>query len=118
MARVLVIFRHAPHGRVDARETLDVALAALAFDHAVSVYFCGAGVDCLRAEQAPDAIGAPAIARNLRALAAHGAERIGVDAEALRARGLSASDLQLPAIGLEGDTAAQWLADAEHVFNG
>lgn len=73
MARVLVVFREgsAHAGRV--RDGIDLALAALAFDHEVRVLFTGAGTALLHEEGE--------LAANLRALSYHGATAVGADAD-------------------------------------
>lgn len=115
MSRILVLFRHAAHDRGRARDGLDAALAALAFEHAVDVLFVGAGVGLLR-----DAAQGSALQRDwtpgLRALPRHGVERVGADAEALAAHGLDRGRLALPAQALDAPQRARWLAEADVVL--
>jgi hypothetical protein len=104
MARVLVVFREGPAQALRARDCLDLALAAIAFDHEVRVLFTDAGAALLRGEDG-------ALSANLRALAFHGAEAIGVDA-ALAVPG----DPVLAAQPLDDATRTAWLAAADHVL--
>lgn len=101
--RILVVFREGPAQAVRVRDGIDLALAALAFDHELDVLFTGDGAALLRET---GELGA-----NLRALAFHGAHAIGVDA-ALAAPSSPVLDAQ------PLDAAAQraWFACADHVF--
>jgi tRNA 2-thiouridine synthesizing protein C len=118
MARVLVVFRQGPHGSVRAREGLEVALAALAFEHEVSVYFCGDGVALLRRGQHTDAALVKDFCRGFRALGLHGLRRAGVSADAMREHGLSRGGLLLDdAVALNAAQAAAWMSEADAVFS-
>jgi sulfur relay (sulfurtransferase) DsrF/TusC family protein len=79
VARVLVVFREGPDCEARVRDGLDLALAALGFDHEVAVLFTGRGAGLLHA--------GGDLAANLRALAYHGAALLegDVDAAAQRA---------------------------------
>ncbi|HET7845564.1 MAG TPA: DsrE family protein [Xanthomonadales bacterium] len=74
MARVLVVFREGLAQESRVRDGIDLALAALAFDHEVTVLFTGAGA-ALPGEGGE-------LAANLRALAYHGATVLAADADA------------------------------------
>jgi sulfur relay (sulfurtransferase) DsrF/TusC family protein len=104
MARVLVVFREGPAQALRARDCLDLALAALAFDHTVRVLFTGEGAELLCG-------GDRELSANLRALAFHGAEAIGVDAEAS-----VPGDPVLAAQPLDDAARRAWLAAADHVL--
>lgn len=104
MAGVLVVFRNGPSDALRVRDCLDLALAALAFDHSVRVLFTGEGAELLRGEDRE-------LSANLRALAFHGAEAIGVDV-ALAVPGAPV----LAAQPLDAATRSAWLAAADHVL--
>lgn len=104
MANVVVVFRHGPADAMRVRDCLDLALAAIAFDHPVRVVFTGAGAELLRGADRD-------LSANLRALAFHGAEAIAVDA-ALAVAG----DPVLAAQPLDDATMRTWLAAADHVL--
>lgn len=104
MSRVVVVFRAGPAEALRARDCLDLALAAIAFDHSVRVLFTAGGAALLRGADSE-------LSANLRALAFHGAEAIGVDA-ALAVPG----DPVLAAEPLDDATRSAWLAAADHVL--
>ena len=116
MKRVLVLFRSGPHGGGGARAGLDAALAALAFDHALSALFVGDGVFALVAGQDTEAIGSKPTAPGFRALPHHGAERVGVIETDLAARGLATCDLALAVETLDAAHARAWLAESDVVL--
>jgi tRNA 2-thiouridine synthesizing protein C len=115
MANILVLFRHGAHDRGRARDGLDAALAALAFEHELDVLFVGDGVSLLR-----DAAQSAPLQRDwtpgLRALPRHGARRLGADRDALAAHGLERGPLALPVEVLDPATRARWMAQADVVL--
>jgi tRNA 2-thiouridine synthesizing protein C len=115
MSRILLLFSHATHDGWRAREGVDAGLAALAFEHELSLLFVGAGVCLLR----PGAQGTEGLrdwAPALRGLAVHGAERIGADAEALTAHGLHGAPLRLHALTLDAAQRRDWIRSADVVL--
>lgn len=115
MARLLLLFSHGPDPGGAARDGLDAGLAALAFDHGLSVLFEGAGVTLLRPAHAPGE-GLPDWRRALRTLPLHGAAPVGADAAALAAHGLDPAALLLPAEPLDAAARARWIAEADVVL--
>jgi tRNA 2-thiouridine synthesizing protein C len=115
MARVLLLFTHAPHDGVRAREGLDAGLAALAFEHELSVLFAGAGVALLR-PGVQAATGLRAWTAGLRALPVHGADRIGADGEALAVHGIDPGAALMPVQSLSAAARRQWIADADVIL--
>ena len=101
--RVLVVFREGPAQAARVRDGIDLALAALAFDHEVDVLFLGAGAELLRGADAE-------LAANLRALPFHGTHAIGVDAA------LASDGPVFAAQPLDADGQRAWFAAATHVF--
>jgi len=102
--RILVVFRKGPDEALRVRDCLDLALAAIAFDHTVRVLFTSAGAALLRGENRE-------LTSNLRALAFHGVEAIGVDA-ALAVVG----DSVFAAQPLDESAIREWHAGADHVL--
>jgi tRNA 2-thiouridine synthesizing protein C len=116
MKRVLVLFRSAPHGTSRAREGLDAALAALAFDQPLRVLFAGDGLYAIARAQDGTAAGAKPTAPGFRALPHHGAERVGALRADAEARGLGAADLALDVEWLDAAQARRWLAESDVVL--
>ena len=115
MARILLLFSHATHDGWRAREGLDAGLAALAFDHELSLLFVGAGV-CLLRTTPQAAPGLRDWGASLGALGAHGAERVGAAADALAAHGLAGARLRLDAIELDAAQRSDWIRSADVVL--
>lgn len=95
--RYLIIFRHPPYGKAYAREALDTALAAAAFDQPVALLFLGDGVAQLLNKHDSEAIGEKSFEKQLSALPLYDINTLYIDATALQQRGLTAADLSLPA---------------------
>jgi tRNA 2-thiouridine synthesizing protein C len=113
MKKILLLFRHGPHGRAGGREGLELALAALAFDHQVDALFMGDGVLLLKHGQDTHQAHLKDYAPGFRALLQHGLERAVVIGEDLAQRGLQPSDLQLAAERMDAPAAARWIAEHE-----
>ena len=83
-----LLVRHAPRRGQASLETLEVAMAGVAYEHAVTVVFLGEGVWHLAAGQRPPA-GERSFARGWGSLTALGDAALVADDADLRARGLS-----------------------------
>jgi tRNA 2-thiouridine synthesizing protein C len=116
VAHVLIRFAHGPHGAARARDGLDAALAMLAWEHRVRVLFEADGVGLIVAVQDRTATGQRDWTRAFRALVLHGVDAIGIDAEALVARGLSACPLMLDAVPLDAAARRAWTGEADVVL--
>ena len=106
----LLICRRAPYGNVLAREALDVALTAATFDQTVAMLFTGDGVLQLIAQQNPAAIGQKSLDKQLAALPLYDIDTLYVDADALFARGIKPSQLNLPVQLLNADQITAQIA--------
>jgi len=106
----LFICRRTPYGNSLAREALDVALTAATFDQTVAMLFMGDGVLQLLASQNPVAIGQKAFDKQLAALPLYDVNTIYVDADALSARGIETSRLNLPVQLLNAEQIAAQIA--------
>lgn len=113
----LVVCRHPPYGESFAREALDVAMAAAAFDQKISMLFLGDGVLQLATAQLPAAIEQKSLEKQLGALALYDIDDIYVDAEACTERKLGAGDLSLPATPLNRDAIAALLSRCDIALN-
>lgn len=93
--RYLIICRRPPYGESYAREALDVALAAAAFDQPVTLLFLGDGVMQLLKAQDTIAIGEKSFEKQLSALPLYDIDTMYIDAHALNQRGFTIADLSL-----------------------
>ncbi len=89
----MIVNRRAPHGTIYALESLEVALAAAAFEQKVSLAFVDDGVYQLRRGQNTSGTGLKNISQMFPALADFDVTDIYVEKESLAARGLGMEDL-------------------------
>jgi tRNA 2-thiouridine synthesizing protein C len=113
MKKILIVFRHGPHGSSAGREGLELALAALAFDQPVNALFIGDGVLLLRHGQDTKAAQVKDFAPGFRALLQHGLEKAAVVGEDMAQRGMAPTDLQLAAERIDAKAAARWIGEHE-----
>ena len=95
--RFLCVNRRAPHGTIYALESLEVVLAATAFEQRVTVLFLDDGVFQLIKNQKTDALGVKDFSPTYKALEMYEVERVVVERESLNRRGLSDKDLIIAA---------------------
>lgn len=115
--RLLFVFRHGPHGSGSAREGLDAALAAIAFEHRVSALFLGDGVLVLKRDQDTADAGVKDYAQGFRALLHHGLERAVVSQAAIAALGITPGGMILPVEALAASALPDWIAEHDAVFS-
>ena len=97
MASLLMICRKAPYGSSYAREAIDIALAASAFDVKVAMLFTDDGVLQLVKGQNTTHTGSKNIEAVLSSLPLYDVAPIWVNSEALAQRNLSTNDLSIDA---------------------
>ena len=115
--KIAVVCRQPPYGSSLAREALDAAMAAAAFDQQVSLIFVGDGVWQLCRQQQPEAIDQRSFEKQLALLPLYEVEQLFADVDALRARGLAADDLSLPVKLLEPQAVATLLRQQDVVLS-
>lgn len=115
--QIAIVFRQPPYGSSFAREALDTAMAAAAFDQKVSLVFIGDGVWQLLANQQPQAIGQRSLEKQLATLPLYDVDRLYADAAALSQRGLHTGDLSLPVEVLDSDAIATLLRQQDVVLS-
>lgn len=115
--RYLIICRRPPYGESFAREALDLALAAAAFDQSVALLFLGDGVTQLIREHNSAAIGEKSFEKQLSALPLYDIDTIYADTNALQQRGLHTSDLSLPAQPVDAAEIRALLQNHDVILN-
>ena len=95
---LLVIIRCPPYGSSLARASLEVALAAAAFDQKVSLLFLGDGVLQLLPGQDSQALGRKNQERTLASLPLYDIEQVYLDAEAAGRYGVDPLAAPVPAV--------------------
>ncbi len=115
--QIAVVCRQPPYGSSLAREALDAAMAAAAFDQQVSMIFLGDGVWQLCRRQQPEAIGQRSLEKQLATLPLYDVSHLYADVEALRQRGLDTADLSLPVTLLDSDAISVLLKRQDVVLS-
>lgn len=93
---LLVLVDQRPLSGDAVRERVDLVIMALALDLPLNLVFVGDGVWQLLADQAPQTLDLHDATAAWRSLDLYGLEQVWVDGDALRARGLTTSQLMLP----------------------
>ena len=91
--KFMLVNRKAPYGTIYALESLEVVLITAAFEQDVSVVFADDGVYQLKKGMQTKAIATKNFSPTYRALEDYDIDKLYVEAESLKARGLSAEDL-------------------------
>ena len=94
--KFLYVNRKPPHGTIYALESLEVVLIAAAFEQDVSLAFIGDGVYQLVKGQDTKALEVKNFSSTYRALDDYDVNKLYVDENSLRERGLGAEDLVVP----------------------
>jgi len=113
---LLITVRRPPYGSSLARASLDVALAAAAFEQPVSLLFMGDGVLQLLPEQDSKAIGRKNIGRLLASLPLYDIEQVYVDAEAAARYRIDLAGAPLPARALDETGLRQLMNSCDHLL--
>ncbi len=94
--KFLYVNRKAPYGTIYALESLEVVLIGAAFEQDVSLAFIGDGVYQIAKGQDTKGLEVKNFSPTFRALEDYDVNKLYVDEESLRARGLTAQDLVVP----------------------
>lgn len=103
MKSFLIIQRRPPYGSGFAKEALDVALMASAFEQPISLVFIDDGVWQLTSQQDTQAIALKNFSATFKALELYDIKQIYVETESLQQRGLKLEDLIIPVSGLTSE---------------
>ena len=96
MKKFLLVNRKAPYGSIYALESLEVVLIAAAFEQEVALAFLDDGVYQLKSGMQTKGIEMKNFSPIYRALEDYDIDKLYVDADSLRERGLTAEDLIVP----------------------
>jgi len=113
---LLIVVRRSPYGSSLARASLDVALAAAAFEQPISLLFMGDGVLQLMAEQESQAIGVKNIGRLLASLPLYDIESVYVDGEAATRYGIDLANAPVATQALDGPGIHRLMAGCDHLL--
>ena len=115
--RFLYVNRRAPHGTIYAHESLEVVLIGAAFEQDVSLAFVGDGVYQLVKGQDTKGLEVKNFAPAFRALDDYDVDKLYVEEEALRARGLSEADLVVPVQLVSAERMAEIMENQDVVLS-
>jgi tRNA 2-thiouridine synthesizing protein C len=114
--RLLLLIRHSPYGSSLARASIDVALAAAAFDQAVSLLFVGDGVLQLVPDQDTQQQGVRNLGKLLASLPLYDIEQVYVDAEAADRYHLDLTTAPVSAQALDRQAMSRLLLTHDHLM--
>ena len=111
---MLIVNQSAPYCGANAKEALDLALAAATFDQQVDILFTGDACYQLMAEQRPEQLDSKNLTNMFKALPIYGIDKLYVDEDHLTERGIHAiaDGLTIEAISREQIKALYQRADA------
>jgi len=115
--RFMYVNRRAPYGTIYALECLEVVLIAAAFDQDVSMVFIDDGVYQLKKNQDTSGIGMKNFSNSYRALDDYDVEKIYVEEESLKNRGLTADDLIIPVEVVAASSLREIMAQQDVVIS-
>lgn len=113
---LLIISRQAPWNGTGAREALDLALAAGAFDLPVGLLFLDDGVLQLAADQRAASVQQKDLSANLQALPMFGVEALYACQHSLQRRGLEGAPLSVDVSPLSGEQIRTLIDRHDHVI--
>ncbi len=112
----LVVLRRSPYGSSLAKASIDVALAAAAFEQPIDLLFLGDGVLQLLPEQDSDLFGVKNIGRQLAALPLYDINSVYVDAEAATRFNMDLSRAPIETHVLEPKEMHQLMLGYDHLL--
>jgi tRNA 2-thiouridine synthesizing protein C len=115
--KFMFVNRKAPYGTVYALEALEVVLISAAFDQDVSMVFVDDGVYELVKGQHTKAIEMKNFSPTYRALEGYDIEKLYVDDESLKARGLTTESLLVPVEVLNAAQIAELMDQQDVVIS-
>ena len=114
--KLLLVLRHAPYGNALARASLDVALAAAAFEQDIELLFMDDGVWQLLPNQQPADIAAKNLHKTLESMPLYDIESFYVEAESLARRQLTAAQLNSTVKLLDADELPAFMDSFDQVL--
>ena len=115
--KFMFVNRKAPYGTIYALESLEVVLITAAFDQDVSLAFLDDGVYQLKKGQQTKGIDTKNFSPTYRALEGYDIEKLYVDEESLKARGLTTESLLVPVAVLSPAQMAELMDQQDVVIS-
>ncbi|RDE24705.1 sulfurtransferase complex subunit TusC [Motiliproteus coralliicola] len=117
IADLLLVLRHGPYGGLNAREGLDAALTAAAFEVPLSLLFLNDGIYLLQSDQQPGQLPAKDLSKTVPALAMYDIERLYVRSRDLEQRGMKPEQLVVEVEVLDDEQAANLFHQHRHILS-
>lgn len=114
--RTLFVLRRSPYGSSLAKSSIDVALAAAAFEQPIDLLFMGEGVLQLHRDQDSRPLGVKNIGRQLAALPLFDISRVYVDSAAVARYNMNLSELAFETDALKPAEVHQLLLGYDHLL--
>lgn len=113
----LFLLSHSPYGSTLAREALDMALAAAAFDQTVQLVFLGDGVFQLLNNQQSELKQKKNISKTLPVLGLYDIDTVYADSGSLTERGIDKAQIFAPCQVIDNAAIQQLIAKADAVMS-
>ena len=117
MKKFMFVNRKAPYGTIYALESLEVVLISAAFEQDVSLAFIDDGVYQLKSGMQTKGVEMKNFSPIYRALEDYDIDKLYVDAESLRERGITAEDLIVPVQVMERAALAALMEQQDVVLS-
>jgi len=114
--KILIVNQSAPYSSGNAKESLDLALAAGTFEQDVSILFTGDACYQLLAMQNPKEIDSKKLSQMLKVLPIYGVENLFVDEQSLLDRNIKHIDHDLKITKISASKARELYQNATTVF--
>ncbi len=114
--RTLVVLRRSPYGSSLAKASLDVALAAAAFEQPIDLLFMGEGVLQLYPDQDGRSLGVKTIGRQLAALPHFDINRVYADSEAVARYKMDLSRAPVDTLAIQPGEVQQLMLEYDHLL--
>lgn len=114
--KILIVNQSAPYSSGNAKESLDLALAAGTFEQDVSILFTGDACYHLLAAQNPKEIDSKNLNQMLKVLPIYGVEKLFVDQQSLLDRNIRHIDSDLKITKISASESRELYQNASTVF--
>jgi len=114
---ILIVCRSTPYGSSNAKEALDLVLAAATFDQSVTLLFSGDGCYQLIGKHQSERIHSKSMERMMSALPVYGVDNIYIDALSLKKRAINPELINASAQAIDTDTIKSLYESATTVLH-
>ncbi len=115
--QLLLVIRHSPYASQIAREALDAALTAAAFEVPISLLLINDGTYLLLPDQQPQQLPAKNLSKTLPALAMYDIERVYTAQSCLEQRGISSDPFPIDIEVLDDPAVSALFHQHQHILS-